>query len=368
MKVICGKEELLRGTQIVQTIVSPRSTLPILSNFLFETEGDKIKLSSTDLEVGFSCYIKAEIVKEGNITIPAKRFGDIIRELPENQDIEIRADETNQISIKSGKSHFVLMGLPKSDYPVLPTFPEDKVFTIPRQELKTMLRRSVFAVSTDETRYVLNGVYLITEEGSLKLVSTDGRRLAFVSRQGLDKKLAYHAIIPTKAVNEVQRVLSAQEGDEETKIGVTENQIAFKIDSVTIISRLIDGVFPNYDQVIPKKHERQIKLKVKELLSCVRQMSLLTSDKSSIVKFTLGKNILRISASAQGLGSGEVEMDVDHPGTNLEIAFNPAFLIDVLKNVDEDEIYMELSNALTPALIRPVKDKDYICVVMPMRV
>ncbi len=368
MKVICGKEELLRGTQIVQTVVSPRSTLPILSNFLFETQGQQLKLSSTDLEVGVSCFIKGEIVKEGSVTIPAKRFGDIIRELPSVGSIEIKSDDSNQIDIKCGKSHFMLMGLPKSDYPVLPEFPEEKTFTIAKDVLRAMLRRVSFAVSADETRYVLNGVYLIAEEGILKLVATDGRRLAFISCEGIDKKIKHRAIIPTKAVNEVQRILSADEKTENVKIGVTDNQIAFQIGSITILSRLIEGTFPNYEQVIPKKNDMQIKINVKEVLTAVRQMALLTSDKAATVKFNFAKSALRISASAQGLGSGEVEIDISHAGPSIEIAFNPVFLIDVLKNIDEESVLFELTNALNPALLRPVNDTNYICVVMPMRV
>ena len=368
MKVICSKEELLRGAQIVQTIVTPRSTLPILSNFLFEAQGNQIKLSSTDLEVGVSCFVKGEVSQEGAITIPAKRFSDIVRELPGDKDIELRADDSNQVSVKCGKSHFVLMGLPKNDYPVLPQFPEEKTFALSKQLLKAMLRRTSFAVSTDETRYVLNGVYLLAEEGVLRFVSTDGRRLAYLAKEGIDKKIQYKAIIPTKAVNEVMRMLSNEEKDSDASIGITENQIAFRIDNVTIISRLIEGTFPNYEQVIPKKHDKQIVLKVKETLSAVKQMSLLTSDKASTVKFTFGKNVLRISASSQGLGSGEVEIDIENAGPNMEIAFNPMFLIDILKNADEDQVAVELTNSLNPALIRPFNDKNYLCVVMPMRI
>jgi DNA polymerase-3 subunit beta len=368
MKVICGKEELLRGTQIVQTVVSPRSTLPILSNFLFETDGQQLKLSSTDLEVGVVCSIKGEVVKEGSITIPAKRFGDIIRELPNDENIEIKSDDNNQISIKCSKSHFVLMGLPKSDYPVLPGFPEEKNFKISKDVLKTMLRRTAFAASNDETRYVLNGVCMIAHEGQMKLVATDGRRLAYISRDGIDKKLQHKAILPSKAVNEVQRILAAEEKNEDVKIGLTENQIAFRIGSVTIISRLIEGAFPNYEQVIPKKHDIQIKVGVKEVLSAVKQMSLLTSDKASSVRFLFAKDLLKITASSQGLGSGEVELDIEHSGPSIEIAFNPAFLIDILKNVDENFVYFELTNSLNPALLTPVNDKNYLCVVMPMRI
>jgi len=368
MKVLCGKEELLKGSQLVQTVVAPRSTLPVLSNFLFETEGSMIKLSSTDLEVGVSCYIKGEIVKEGSITIPAKRFSDIIKELPEDSSIEIRSDDTNQISIKCGKSRFSLMGLPKTDYPILPDFPKEKVLKMPKDVLKTMLRRTAFSVSNDESRYILNGTYLNVSDGLVKLVATDGRRLAFISRDITDKKINLAVVIPSKAINEIQRILSLDEGKGEVKIGVTENQIAFQAGDVMLTSRLIEGTFPNYEQVIPKKNEAHIKLSSKEALSAVKQMALLALDKSSSIKFLFGRGTLKVSASAQGLGEGEVEMNTDYNGENLEIAFNPSFLMDILKNVDDEQVYFELSNALTPALITPVKDKSYMCVVMPMRI
>jgi DNA polymerase III subunit beta len=368
MKVICEKDELIKGSQIVQTVVSPKSTLPILSNFLFETENQKIKLSSTNLEVGVSCYIKGEIVKEGSITVPAKRFADIIRELPSTENIEIKADDASQIDVKCGKSKFMLMGLPKSDYPVLPDFPEEKTFMIQAEALAAMFRKTSFSVSNDETRYVLNGIYLIIENGTLKFVATDGRRLAFITREGFDKKMSQKVIIPIKAVSEIQRILSVSDGKEEVKVGVAQNQIAFKIGSITLISRLIDGTYPSYEQVIPKKFDLQIKLNVKQTLSAVKQMAILTSEKASVVKFIFGKNVLRLTAQSQGLGSGEVEIDIQHSGPNIEIAFNPLFLIDILRNIDEDEVNFELTNPLNPALIVPLKDKQYQSVVMPMRI
>ena len=366
MKIICEKDELVKGSQITQTVVPPRSTLPILSNFLLEAENNQLKLSSTDLEVGVTCFIKGEVVKEGAITMPAKRFGDIIRELPEGQPIEIKSDDTNQVSIRCGKSHFSLMGLSKVDYPVLPTFPAEN-FTLSREMLKTMFRKAAFAVSTDETRYVLNGVYMMIEKGTIKLVSTDGRRLAYISREAADKTIQRTAIIPTKAVNELQRILNTDEKGDDVKVGITENQIAFNVGSITIISRLIEGSFPNYEQVIPKKHDVQVKLKVKETMQAVRQMSTLSLDKASAIRFTFGKNTLRISASAQGLGSGEAELDIEYSGPLLEIAFNPIFLIDILKNADDDTVAMELTGSLNPALVHPMKDPQYQCVVMPMR-
>lgn len=367
MKILCGREDLIKGSQIVQTIVSPRSTLPILSNFLLETDGSQIKLSSTDLEIGVSCHVKAEVRKEGSVTIPAKRFGDIIRELPADTDIEISTDDASQVNIKCLRSKFNLMGLPKTDYPVLPAFPKDNVFTLKSEVLRSMLKQTSFAVSGDESRYVLNGVFFLVEGGMIRVVATDGRRLAFIQRNAPENKMKAKAIIPTKAVNEIQRVLANDDPASDVKIGITDNQIAFQTSSITLISRLIEGTFPNYEQVIPKKSEIQITLNVKETFAAVRQMALLASDKASIITFSFSRNLLRINASAQGLGSGESEIAVEYAGANLDIAFNPVFLIDVFKNLSEDQVSLELTNGFNPAVIRTVKDKHYLCVVMPIR-
>ncbi|MDR2426517.1 MAG: DNA polymerase III subunit beta [Endomicrobium sp.] len=374
MKINCGKDELIKGVLTVLPVVSSKSTLPVLSNFLLETEVDKIKLSSTDLEIAVKCHIKGEIIQEGGITVPAKRFADIIKELSSDDDIEIQADETNQINIKSGKSRFTLMGISKSEYPVIPEFPKENNFTIKKDIFASMLRKTVFAVSKDSQRYVLNGVYFVIEENALKMVATDGRRLAYIMTDGLDIKIKSKVIIPTKAVTDILRLISAADVKiENVKIGITENQCAVEIGGIIFLSTLIEGIFPNYEQVIPKKAESKIKLSVKDTLSAVKQMALLTNDKLSsdrtaAVKFYLGMNVLRISASTAGLGSGEVEVDIDYKGEPIEINFNPNFIKEVLQNIDEDFTNFEFMNALNPATLIPEQDKNYICVVMPMRV
>lgn len=373
MKVICGKEELMKGIQIVSPVASSKSTLPVLSNFLFETEKDKIKLSSTDLEIAVECHIKGEILEEGGITIPAKRFADIIKELSSDAEIEIKADETNQINIRSGKSKFTLMGISKTEYPVIPEFPSENNFTVKKDIFASMLRKTVFAVSKDSQRYVLNGVYFIAEDGTLKMVSTDGRRLAYIMTEGIDKSIKGKAIVPTKAVNDMLRLISSDNKTEDIKIGVSDNQCAVEIGDITFLSTLIEGIFPNYEQVIPKKTDSKIKLKVKDTLTAVKQMALLTgdrlsSDRSSAVKFYFSPNVLRISASTAGLGSGEVEIEVEYKGEPSEINFNPNFIREVLQNIEEENINFGFSNALNPAIISPEKDENYICVVMPMRV
>jgi len=373
MKVICGKDELMKGIQTVSPVASSKSTLPVLSNFLFETEGDKIKLSSTDLEIAVKCHIKGEIVEEGGITIPAKRFADIIKELSPDSEIDIKADDTNQINIKSGKSKFTLMGISKSEYPVIPEFPKENNFTVKKDAFASMLRKTSFAVSKDSQRYVLNGVYFIAEDKNLKMVATDGRRLAYVVTDGIDAKIKGKAIVPTKAVSDMLRLISGAEKVEDVKIGIAENQCAVEIGDITFLSTLIEGVFPNYEQVIPKKTESKVKLGVKDTLTAVKQMALLTgdrlsSDRSSAVKFHIGSNVLRISASTAGLGSGEVEIAIDYKGEPAEINFNPNFIKEVLQNIDEENVSFEFTNALNPATLAPEKDKNYLCVVMPMRV
>jgi DNA polymerase-3 subunit beta len=373
MKVICGKDELLRGIQIVSPVASSKNTLPVLSNFLFETDTDKIKLSSTDLETAVQCYIKGEIVEEGAITIPAKRFADIVKELYSDQEIEIKADDTNQINIKSGNSKFNLMGISHKEYPVIPTFPKDNNIIIKKDILISMIKKTIFAVSKDAQRYVLNGIYIIIEDNKLKMVSTDGRRLAYIQDNNLQTNIKGKAIVPSKAMTDILRLLTSDPHLETIKIVLTDNQIALDMNGVTFLSTLIEGIFPSYEQVIPKTTESKIKLNVKNTLASVKQMALLTADKissdrSAAVKFYFSTNNLKISASTAGLGSGEVELEIEYTGQLAEINFNPNFIKEVLQNIDEEFAIFEFKNALNPVKISPENDKNYLCVVMPMRV
>ncbi|MDR0977697.1 MAG: DNA polymerase III subunit beta [Endomicrobium sp.] len=377
MKVNCGKEELNRGIQIISHTSSPKSTLPVLSNFLFKTENGKIKLSSTDLEIAVKCYIKAEILEEGGITIPLRRFADIIKELPIENEIEIKSDDTNQINITSGKSKFNLMGISKDEYPVIPDFPKENNFAIKRELFTLMLRKTIFSASKDTQRYVLNGIYLILEKDNLKMVSTDGRRLSYITSnniQSVNTQDKIKVIVPSKAVNDILRLLSSDTiKAEDINIGITGNQIAMQIGEVIFLSTLIEGIFPNYEQVIPKESEIKVKLNAKDTLIAVKQMAVLTADKvssdrSSAIKLYFDSDTLKISASTAGLGSGESELKVDYKNEPMEINFNPNFIKEVLQNIDEESVIFGFKNSINPAVIIPEKNNNYICVVMPMRV
>ena len=263
MQIVCSKAELLKGIQIVQSAVSTKSTLPVLSNILIETRTNQLKLAATDLEVGVRCLIKAEVVKEGALTIPAKTFSDFVKTLPDNQEIKITTEETGRMDVRSGKTRCVLLGLPKEDFPVFPEFPEENAVSMEAKVFLDMIRKTSFAASTDETRYILNGVYFILDKGTARMVATDGRRLAFMARPVTEKKMNSAVIIPSKAIREVERLLVTEGlGADMVKVSVTENQVAFKVGETVIISRLIDGHFPNYDQVIPKSADIRIQLAV----------------------------------------------------------------------------------------------------------
>lgn len=370
MKVICSKDELIKGMQIVQPLIASKTTLPVLSNFLFETEKQRVKLSATDLETGVTCYIKADVQKEGAITIPAKRFSDIIKELKDG-DIEIKSDETNQINIKSNKSKFVLMGIEKKEYPALPEFPEENVFTVKSNILASMLKKTIFSVSKDSQRYVLNGVYFIAEKGLLKAVSTDGRRLSYIFKEGIDEKVSGKAIIPTKAANDILRLVSS-DNVEDVKIGITDNLMSISVGDINFQTKLIEGVFPNYEQVIPKKTVSEVKLKVADTMSAVKQMALLTgdklsSDRSSSIKFSFEKNKMIVSANTVGLGSGETEVEIEYSGDVLDINFNPNYIKDVLQNIEDENVLFSYTTSQNPVVLKSEKDSNYICVVMPMR-
>jgi DNA polymerase-3 subunit beta len=376
MKVICGKEELVRGLQNISPAVSSKSALPVLSNFLFATESDKIKLSSTDLEIAAQCYIKGEIVEEGAVTIPAKRFLDIAKELPGDKAIEIKADDANKINIVSGKSKFNLTGISKTEYPAIPEFPKKNNFSIKKDILLPMLRKTVFSASKDPQRYILNGVYFIlSEENKFEIVSTDGRRLSYIYTNDFqtDSKIKGKIIIPSRTINDIIRLLSSDDKTESVKIGISDNHIAVEINDITLVSTLIEGVFPNYEQVIPKKSELKVKLNTKNALSAVRQMALLTVDKlnadrAASIKFTFSENKLNISAKTAGVGEGETDLEIEFSGEPVEINFNPDFVKEVLQNIDEDTAILEFTSSLNPIILSPEKDKNYLCVVMPMRV
>ena len=363
MKFRIAKEAFLDGLQQVQHVVSSRTTLPILSNVLIEAAEGGLRLTTTDLDVGVSGTIGAEVSKEGATTLPVKKLANIIRELP-SAEIEVSVDSKNVASIKSGPSFFKIIGLADDEFPPLPDFKEAKEYKIPQALLKESLKKTSYAISTDETRYVLNGIFCSFKEGKMTLVATDGRRLAMVEND-LEFPSSHETdfIIPTKAVQELSRLLDT-EGD--TVLRLSDNQICFEVNDSIIVSKLIEGNYPNYRQVIPGEAKERMTIGREALLETARRVSLLSSEKSNSVKLGFAPDSLDVTANSPDVGEANENLVVKYSGPEFAIAFNPEFLMAPLKNLDEEEVHLDLIDEMSPGVLRT--EGSFLYVLMPMRV
>jgi len=363
MKFSVSKEKLLAGLQTVQNVVSTRTTLPILSNVLLQAEGDQVRLTTTDLDVGVSGGITAQIERPGATTLPARRLATIVRELPAAE-IQIEVDSKNVASIRCGQSFFKILGLPEEEFPPLPKFDDTRTFTIPQQLLRDALKKTSYAISTDETRYVLNGILFSSKENKLTLVATDGRRLALVDLEvEFPRSQEVDIIVPTKAVTELGRLLG-DEGD--VRLSVGENQVSFQINDTLLASKLIEGNYPNYRQVIPGDAKERITLERELFLNAVHRVSLLSSEKSNSVKLVFTKNNIEIAANTPDVGEARESLAVAYKGREFSIAFNPEFLQAPLRALTNDEIYLDLIDEMSPGVIKI--QSPFLYVLMPMRI
>ena len=364
MEVKTTKESLLNGIQNVQNAVSQKSSLPILSNVLLEVEGETLTLTATDLDIGISSKIKVQVETAGAITIPARKFFDIIKALPDGSEISLSARKNNFVSIKTGKSQFKIIGLPKEEFPQLPIFKNKDAITVEQSVLKEMMNLTDFAISRDDSRFILTGIYFSIKGDKIKLVATDGRRLA-VSQKTLPKKTIVDKtiVIPTKAVQEIKRML---EEDGEVEIKFSDNQVAFEFKDSYIVSRLIEGEYPNYKNVIPEKDGEEIKVVREDFLAAAKRASIFTDQDSMAIKLNIKKKKMTISKNTPYLGEAKEEIEIDYTGEEeVEIGFNPRYLIDVLKNLSGEEIAFEVNGANKPGVVR--MGGEYTYVVLPMQ-
>ena len=363
MKFSATKEKILEGLQQVQNVVSTRTTLPILSNVLLQAKEGTVNLTTTDLDVGVRGGFEANVDKAGATTLPARRLFTIIRELPSSE-ISVEVDGKNAASIRSGQSFFKILGLPEEEFPPLPKFENAKVVTMRQKDLRDGLRKTAYAISTDETRYVLNGVLFSFKENKLTLVATDGRRLAMVDIE-LEFPRSHEAdiIIPTKAVTELQRLLG---DDGDVKISVGTGQIAFDLNNTLLVSKLIEGNYPNYKQVIPSEAKERVTLERETFLNSLRRVSLLASDKSNSIKLNFSKNNIEITANTPEVGEARESLPVVYKGRDFSIAFNPEFIMAPLRNLAEDEIFFDLIDEMSPGVLKI--QTPFLYVLMPMRV
>jgi len=364
MEFQVDRDRFLHVTALVSAVAAQKTnTLPILGNILIESCGpSKLVLAGTDLELGISTTLEVENMVEGAVTVPGKKLFEIVRELPQGV-VEITVAKNNAVNIKAGKAAFKIMGLAKDDYPKLPEPNLEEAIEIDQSVFKECLGLTTFAISHDETRYVLNGIYIQIGEDFIRFVATDGRRLAFVQKKlGKKIKTPTEMIVPTKATQELAKIL----GPEGTvKILSTKNQAIFCVGKTLLVTRLIEGHFPNYEQVIPKDEKTLSRVSREELLQAVRRAALLTSPDSQLVKFDFLKDRVLISSKTPNLGESHEEIPAQVSGGELAIGFNPSYLLDVLKNLDIETVSFSLTEPDKPGLVRG-KD-DYLYVVMPMQ-
>lgn len=372
MKFKINRDHFSNGLAQVLNVVGSKAAMPILSNVLIEAEKDCISLTTTNLDLGIRCKIKAEVKEGGAVTLPVKRLATIVRELP-NVDVSFDSSTSHQVKIASGGSNFRIMGIGAEEFPKLPDSAEDKTFTLEQGELATMLSNVSYAQSTDETRYILNGVYFNFKDGKLALVATDGRRLALVGKEmSIPSGSAGAIILPAKTVAELLRLLGK---GEKLKIAFNERRAAFQIDtgkdtsgltdSIYLFSKVVEGNYPNYQQVIPKETHQRIKLERELFLQCVHRAALVTSEKSNSVKIKLSANLLEISAASPDFGESHESMAISYSGPELQVAFNPQFVMDPLRALTKDEVFFELKDEVSPGVFKTLE--SFVCVIMPVR-
>lgn len=364
MEIKVSKTNFLKAASLVGNVAAQKAnTLPILGNVLLETTSrGELRLIGTDLEVGISTTLQVEVLKEGSITVPAKKINEIVRELPEGE-VEITVSKNNTVNIKAGKAYFKIMGLTKEDYPKLPEWSSKDVIEFEQAPLKECLTLTSFAISYDETRYVLNGVLLSVKGNKIRFVATDGRRLAYMEKDFKNKSgKEFDMIIPVKAVQELIKMLN---WDGNVQIIPSQNQAIFNLGETYLVSRLIEGHFPNYEQVIPKGEKTKAVTRREDFLQAIRRASLLTSPDSPAVKLDFVKGKILISSRAPNLGEAKEELSAEITGDEVTIGFNPNYLMDALKNMDIENISITLTDPDKPGLLR---GKDgYLYVVMPMQ-
>ena len=373
MKFKINQDHFSNGLQQVLNVVATRSTMPILSNVLIEAEEGHISLTTTNLDLGIRCRIKADVSETGSTTLPVRKLATIVRELPVNE-VFIETSKNNQAKITSGGSLFKIMGLGSEEFPPLPNFENRKVFELSQEEIVNMLKSVSYAQSTDENRYILNGVYFNFTDEKLTMVATDGRRLGLTALDlNISEENAGSLILPAKTVGELERLIGK---GEKVKIAFNDRQAAFEVDidesgdtglvdHLYLVSKIVEGNYPNYRQVIPKETEHRVKIERELMLECVNRAALVTSDKNNSIKLKVSKNLLEITGQSTEYGESHESMAIAYDGPEVQVAFNPQFLMEPLKALTKDEVFFEFKDELSPGLFKTLD--NFICVIMPLR-
>jgi DNA polymerase-3 subunit beta len=375
MKFVTLRDELQQAIGVVQRAVSTRSTLPILSNILLEADEDGLTLSATDLEIGIRARLAVDTVTPGRTTLPARLLNELVGAQPSGPPLEIESNDQDRVFFRCGRSEMDIHGLPADEFPVIPSLESETRLRVPQGLLKAMIGGVIIAVSHDETRARLTGMFMTVEDGRLRLVATDTHRLATQSERLPEPPLAVvSAIIPARALREVERLLS-EHREQAIEIVLTENQVQFTFEDATVVSRLIEGEFPNYRKVIPASSDWRLSCPLLNLRESVRRCAIVSRDDHHklVLRAALGGEV-QLTAESARVGKADEVVDgvnVEGPagaGEPIEIAFNAEYLLAVLNYLQTEEVILQLSAANLPGAVRPTSDEeDYVYVLMPMQ-
>ena len=367
MKLKVDRSSLLRPLGQVQSVVERRNTIPILSNVVIDAASGGFSVTGTDLDMTIETKAEAKVGQKGKTTIPAHLLYDIVRRLPEGSEVEISVADA-QASISAGRSKFRLPTLPDEDFPTINSGDLPTSFTVPGTELRNMIDVTKFAISTEDTRYYLNGIYLHkSEKGDLCAVATDGHRLALTTQTLPDGAANMPSVIvPRKAVTELHKLLDDYE--ESVSVSLSETRIEFTLGDVRLMTKLIDGSFPDYNRVIPSGNDKFMRVDTKSFSTAVDRVSIISLDKSRSVKLELKSGLLKLSASSTDSSSADEEIEVSYDGQEMEIGFNARYLLDIAEQVENDTMEFALADQGSPSLVRSPDDDATLFVLMPMRV
>ena len=369
------KKEFLKGLNLIQSVSGRKTTLPILSHVLMEWQNDSLCLTGTDLETAIREVLTAQVHQEGKASVSAKKLYEIVRELPEKT-IRIEKRENHWVKLQCGKSVFNLAGLDPDEFPSLPSYSKESFTEIKRNILLEMIEKTVYAASNEESRYHLNGVFLVQKKQGgkefLRMVATDGHRLSLIDREGpLIRGIEKGVILPKKGVLEIRKIMGDREGEERMEIYFDPTHAFLKMGKSLVIIRLIDGEFPEYDQVIPKENDKKLVLGKEEVYSTLRRVSTMVSERVEGIKLAFKKEGVEISSYNQDFGDAKEEVEVAYEGTPFEIGFNARYLLEALTVIDQEEVVMEVKDEGSPGLLRPSvfnETSNQICIIMPMRI
>lgn len=365
MEFTISRDEFLKALQRVQGIVSTKGPMPILANILIEAGDGGVTVFATNLDMGLRGFYKAEVAAPGKVTVQAKKLHDIVRELP-HSDVQVKVDDDGRCRVSCGKSKFNLATISAEEFPAFPEYDESSLISLDGEMLGEMIRKTSYAISQDETRLTLNGSSFEISKTGVRMVATDGHRLAYVEKEGaFGVTDTVKAIIARKAINELVKVTS--EGEGPLKFALHDNHIVFTKEGLVLGIRLIEGAYPNYEQVIPKNFNHQGTVSVDEFIHCLRRVVTLADEKSHMIRLSFSEGKMELLSEGGELGEARDEVAIEFEGDSVTVGLNALYLLDSLNVLDDEKAVIKMQDPLSPVMVQPPSDEGMISIVMPMR-